>query len=64
MTTGPSGQPTPQARDGLGTTYEPPRLIQIGGVYELTLDGCFYDKKWGGTDGLSFGPITIPVSSC
>jgi hypothetical protein len=55
---------TPQSGDGLGTTYEPPRLIEIGGVYELTLDGCFMDKKWGGTDGLSFGPITIPVSSC
>jgi hypothetical protein len=44
--------------------YEAPKLIEIGGVYELTLNGCFMDKKWGGSDGLKFGPITIPVSSC
>ncbi len=44
--------------------YEAPRLVEIGGVYELTLNGCFFDKKWGGSDGMSFGPITIPVSSC
>ena len=44
--------------------YEAPRLVEIGGVYELTLTGCFFDKKWGGSDGMSFGPINIPVSSC
>ncbi len=64
MTTGFLGQPTPQECDGLATNYEPPRLIEIGGIYELTLHGCFMDKKWGGSDGLKFGPITIPVSSC
>jgi hypothetical protein len=54
-----TSRPTPQ-----GTEYEAPRLVEIGGVYELTLNGCFFDKKWGGSDGLKFGPITIPVSSC
>ena len=44
--------------------YEAPRLVEIGGVHELTLNGCFFDKKWGGSDGMSFGPIAIPVSSC
>jgi hypothetical protein len=63
MTTGQMGEPTPQASDRFGTGYEAPRLVEIGGVYELTL-GCFMDKKWGGSDGLKFGPITIPVSSC
>jgi hypothetical protein len=57
MTTGRTSEPTPQE-------YEAPKLVEIGGVYELTLRGCFMDKKWGGSDGLSFGPITIPVSSC
>ena len=62
MATGGTGEPTPRG-NGFGE-YEAPKLIEIGGVYELTLDGCFMDKKWGGTDGLNFGPITIPVSSC
>ena len=64
MSTHSLGQPTSQESDGLAANYEAPRLIEIGGVYELTLNGCFMDKKWGGSDGLKFGPITIPVSSC
>jgi hypothetical protein len=59
MTTDRPNHPTP-----LGTEYEAPKLVEIGGVYELTLNGCFFDKKWGGSDGLHFGPINIPVSSC
>ena len=59
-------RPTPnesmaEARD---EGYESPKLFEIGGVYELTLSGCFHDKKWGGSDGLQFMGINIPVSSC
>ena len=47
--------------------YEPPALVEIGSVHDLTLAGrdrCFWGKKWGGTDGLEFMGINIPVSSC
>jgi hypothetical protein len=54
-------RPTPEPRD---ESYEPPKLHEIGGVYELTLSGCFLDKKWGGSDGLHFMGIAVPVSSC
>jgi hypothetical protein len=54
-------RPTPEPRD---PEYEPPKLFEIGGVYELTLSGCFLDKKWGGSDGLHFMGIAVPVSSC
>jgi hypothetical protein len=58
-------RPTPsetitEVREG----YEPPKLFEIGGVYELTLSGCFLDKKWGGSDGLHFMGMPVPVSSC
>jgi hypothetical protein len=45
-------------------TYEPPTLTEIGAVYDLTLSGCFLDKKWGGSDGIKWLGINIPVSSC
>jgi hypothetical protein len=48
----------------LRSEYEPPALVEIGSVYDLTLNGCFLDKKWGGSDGLQFMGINIPVSSC
>lgn len=48
--------------------YEAPALIEVGGVYELTLTGghggCWHDKKWGGSDGVKFLNIQIPISSC
>lgn len=49
------------------STYEAPRLTEIGSVHSLTLnhnDRCFWGKKWGGVDGIEFMNITIPVSSC
>jgi hypothetical protein len=44
--------------------YEPPTLVELGTVADLTLSGCFMDKKWFGSDGLKWGNISIPVSSC
>jgi hypothetical protein len=48
--------------------YKSPTLVEIGSVHELTLNPrpsrCFWGKKWGGTDGLEFMGITVPVSSC
>jgi hypothetical protein len=45
-------------------TYDAPALVEIGPVHEITLGGCFWDKKWGGTDGLEFMGMNVPVSSC
>ena len=44
--------------------YEPPALTVIGSVHTLTLNRCWWGKKWGGVDGLEFMNIQIPVSSC
>jgi hypothetical protein len=44
--------------------YEAPVLVELGPVHELTMSGCFWDKKWGGSDGLQWMGINIPVSSC
>lgn len=44
--------------------YAPPALTIIGSVHTLTLNGCWWGKKWGGVDGLEFMNIQIPVSSC
>jgi hypothetical protein len=59
--------PPPAADQSLPGSYEPPVLHEIGPVYDLTLTGgsrCWWGKKWGGTDGLEFMGITVPVSSC
>ena len=37
-------------------TYEPPTLVKLGTLYELT--GC--DKFWGGSDGHTF--LQQPIS--
>ena len=47
--------------------YEPPALTVLGAVHELTLHGgdkCLWGKQWGGSDGLQWMGINIPVSSC
>jgi hypothetical protein len=36
--------------------YEPPQVAVIGTVHELT-QGC--DKRFGGTDGFTFGNVPI-----
>jgi hypothetical protein len=65
------GQTTPAAVSAEVSTppvpYEAPALVEIGSVHELTLSGrgrCFWGKKWGGSDGLEWMGINIPVSSC
>jgi hypothetical protein len=57
---------TTAAKDDSGpeNRYEPPVLMELGSVAELTLSGCFMDKKWGGSDGFHFMGISVPVSSC
>jgi hypothetical protein len=47
--------------------YEPPSLVVLGTVHELTLSGwnrCFWDKKLGGTDGFTWMGISVPISNC
>lgn len=58
---------TPDEPETAGSAeYEPPQLRELGLVCDLTLTGgrCWWGKKWGGTDGLEFMGINIPVSSC
>jgi hypothetical protein len=40
--------------------YEPPLLRSLGTVAELT-QGFLGDKRLGGTDGLQFAGINVPV---
>lgn len=58
MATFPDSVHTPE------TAYEPPMLVELGAVAELTLHGCFYGKHLGGSDGFTFMGITAPISNC
>jgi hypothetical protein len=49
--------------------YEPPVIIDVGTVAEQTLsggllDGCYWGKQWGGSDGFTFMGINVPISNC
>ena len=45
--------------------YEPPRLVELGTVHELTLTGgCYWGKQFGGSDGWTFMGISVPISNC
>jgi hypothetical protein len=49
--------------------YEPPALFELGSVAERTLhggilDGCYWGKQFGGSDGFTFMGISVPISSC
>jgi hypothetical protein len=44
--------------------YEPPILLELGSVAELTLHGCWWGKEFGGTDGWTFMGISVPISNC
>ena len=46
------------------SAYEPPALIEIGSIAQLTLNGCYWGKELGGTDGWTFMGINVPVSNC
>lgn len=44
--------------------YEPPMLVSLGTVSELTQTGCYWNKQFGGTDGWTFMGISVPISNC
>jgi hypothetical protein len=46
------------------SAYEPPVLVELGTVAELTLHGCFFGKHAGGSDGFTFMGINAPISNC
>jgi hypothetical protein len=46
------------------SAYEPPMLIELGSVSELTLSGCFFGKHLGGSDGFTFMGVSVPISNC
>jgi hypothetical protein len=46
------------------TPYEPPVLVELGTVADLTLRGCFLGKHLGGSDGFTFMGMTAPISNC
>ena len=43
-----------------GAKYEPPALVELGTLHELTL-GC--NKDWGGSDGFTFQQTPIVCTS-
>lgn len=43
-----------------GNPYEPPKLVELGKLHEVTL-GC--DKHHGGSDGFTFHGQTIVCAS-
>jgi hypothetical protein len=47
--------------------YEAPQLFEIGSVETHTLtglQGCYWGKQFGGTDGWTFMGINVPISNC
>jgi hypothetical protein len=44
--------------------YEAPLLTELGSVWERTLNGCWWGKELGGSDGFTFMGINVPISSC
>jgi hypothetical protein len=47
--------------------YEPPALVRLGTVHELTLTfsgKCWWGKEFGGHDGYYFLGVPVPISSC
>jgi hypothetical protein len=44
--------------------YDPPVLIEIGTVAELTLGRCWFGKQVGGSDGFSLAGQPISISNC
>lgn len=48
----------------LERVYEPPGLFELGSVAERTLNGCYWGKQLGGTDGFTFMGVAVPISNC
>ncbi len=43
--------------------YEPPVLVRLGSVHELTLGAPFCDKMYGSSDGYTMGGSPITCTS-
>ena len=44
--------------------YEPPALRELGSVHGLTLKGCRWQQKHGGSDELEYMGMKLTASSC
>ena len=44
--------------------YEPPAVFDLGSIADQTLNGCYWGKQFGGTDGFTFMGINVPISTC
>jgi hypothetical protein len=47
--------------------YEAPAIYDIGTVADQTLNGlngCYWGKEFGGSDGFTFMGINVPISNC
>ena len=44
--------------------YAAPVLTELGTVWEHTLNGCWWGKEYGGSDGFTFMGINVPISNC
>lgn len=50
-------------RNSPAISYEPPALVRLGSVHELTLSGPFCDKMFGSADGYTMGGAPIVCTS-
>jgi hypothetical protein len=45
--------------------YEAPAIVDLGSFQALTQShGCLLGKQWGGSDGITFAGINVPISNC
>ena len=44
--------------------YQRPTVERLGSLAEITLSGCFQNKALGGSDGVVFMGIDVPISNC
>jgi hypothetical protein len=44
--------------------YEPPALRDLGSFTTLTQNICVFGKQFGGSDGITFMGISVPISNC
>jgi hypothetical protein len=39
-------------------------VFHLGSVVDRTLNGCYWGKQFGGSDGFAFMGISVPISTC